>query len=108
MTPETLPGVLEQLLVAAEQSHLAYEQTHPGTDWEPYYAEHLHQALGGEFELEQLSAALREAAAAHGVHEAAHGGTRDEAWPRWYAEHMARTLSRDWFRNLASRESWEE
>ena len=107
MTPSNLTDVLEQLLIAAERSHLAYEQSHPGTDWPPYYAEHLHRALGSDYELEQVSAALRDAAAAHGVYEAEHGGVRDEAWPRWYAEHMAGSLSRDWFRQLAELEAWD-
>jgi catechol 2,3-dioxygenase-like lactoylglutathione lyase family enzyme len=36
-----------------------------------------------------LEAALRDAAAAHGKHEAALGHP-DPDWPAWYAEHMAR------------------
>lgn len=36
----------------------------------------------------------RQAAAAHGIHEQEElGGVYDEAWPEWYAEHMARTLA---------------
>jgi hypothetical protein len=107
MSPATLTDVLEQLLIAAEQSHLAYEQEHPGTDWPPYYAEHLHRTLGSDYDLEQVSAALRAAATAHGVWEEQHGGVRDEAWPHWYAEHMAGSLSRDWYRQLAELESWD-
>jgi hypothetical protein len=107
MTPATLADVLEELLVSAEQSHLAHEVTHPGTDWPPYYAEYLHRALGSEYALEQVSSALRSAAAAHGIWEEQHGGVRDEAWPRWYAEHMAGTLSRDWYRQLAELEAWD-
>ena len=34
-------------------------------------------------------------------------GERDEAWPRWYAEHMAGSLSREWYQWLAEMESWE-
>ncbi len=38
-------------------------------------------------------AALQQAAAAHGVHEAEElGGVYDQEWPRWYAAHMAGTL----------------
>jgi len=35
-----------------------------------------------------LSAALRRAATAHGVHEKRTGGVHDESWPDWYAEYM--------------------
>jgi catechol 2,3-dioxygenase-like lactoylglutathione lyase family enzyme len=35
-----------------------------------------------------LAAALRRAAAAHGEHEARMGGERDENWPDWYALYM--------------------
>lgn len=39
--------------------------------------------------------ALKQAAAAHGVHEAEElGGVYDQEWPRWYAAHMAQTLAR--------------
>lgn len=38
--------------------------------------------------VEELAAALRRAAAAHGEHEARHGGEYDENWPDWYAAHM--------------------
>ncbi len=37
---------------------------------------------------EDLAAALRRAAAAHGEHEARDGGKYDENWPDWYAEYM--------------------
>lgn len=37
---------------------------------------------------DDLAAALIRAATAHGEHEKRTGGQRDEAWPRWYAEHM--------------------
>jgi catechol 2,3-dioxygenase-like lactoylglutathione lyase family enzyme len=40
-----------------------------------------------------LSQALRRAAAAHGQHEARTGGQRDENWPDWYAEYMVREHS---------------
>ena len=93
MTPPTLADTLEELLAEAERSHLAYQQQHGETEWPPYYAEYLHRALGAEFTLEQVVIALRDAAAAHGQYEAAQGGERDEAWPRWYAEHMAAALS---------------
>ena len=106
MTPETLTDVLEGLLVKAEQSHLAYQQEHGETDWPPYYADYLYRALGTEFTLEQVSEALRDAAAAHGVHEE-QTGVRDEEWPRWYAEYMAGALSREWYQWLAETESWE-
>lgn len=37
---------------------------------------------------------LKQAAAAHGVHEQEElGGVYDEAWPEWYAEHMTRALA---------------
>jgi len=35
-----------------------------------------------------LAAALRRAAAAHGVHEKRTGGVHDENWPDWYAEYL--------------------
>ncbi len=35
-----------------------------------------------------LAAALRRAAAAHGEHEQRHGGEFDENWPDWYAAYM--------------------
>ena len=38
----------------------------------------------------ELAAALRRAEAAHGEHEKRMGGQRDENWPDWYAEYMAR------------------
>jgi len=107
MTPETLAGVLEDLLTKAEQSHLAYQQEHGPTDWPQYYSDYLFRALGSEFTLEQLSTALRDASAAHGEYEAEQGGERDEQWARWYAEHMAGALSIDWYRFLAESESWE-
>ncbi|WP_159537986.1 hypothetical protein [Aeromicrobium sp. 9AM] len=40
-------------------------------------------------------AALQQAAAAHGVHEAEElGGVYDQEWPRWYAAHMTETLAK--------------
>ena len=36
----------------------------------------------------ELAAALRRAAAAHGLHEASTGGKHDENWPDWYAQFM--------------------
>lgn len=38
--------------------------------------------------VEDLAAALRRAAAAHGEHEARDGGKYDENWPDWYATYM--------------------
>ena len=108
MTPEALAGTLEDLLTRAEQSHLAYQQEHGDTDWPPYYADYLFRVLGTEFTLEQISTALREAATAHGEFEEAQGAGRDEAWAKWYAQHMAGNLSRDYYRWLAESESWEE
>jgi catechol 2,3-dioxygenase-like lactoylglutathione lyase family enzyme len=35
-----------------------------------------------------LLGALTRAAAAHGEHEARHGGVRDENWPEWYVAYM--------------------
>ncbi|HXK22609.1 MAG TPA: VOC family protein [Myxococcota bacterium] len=40
-----------------------------------------------------LASALRRAAAAHGEHEKRSGGQRDENWPDWYAEYLAREQS---------------
>src|SRR5258706_8665646 len=40
-----------------------------------------------------LASALRRAEAAHGQHEKRTGGPRDENWPDWYAEYMAREQS---------------
>jgi catechol 2,3-dioxygenase-like lactoylglutathione lyase family enzyme len=37
-----------------------------------------------------LAAAMRRASAAHGEHEKRMGGARDDNWPDWYAEYMAR------------------
>jgi hypothetical protein len=43
--------------------------------------------------------ALNRAATAHGVHEAEDlGGVYDEAWPEWYAQHMAGTLAAEGYR----------
>ncbi len=42
---------------------------------------------------------LKQAAAAHGVHEAeVLGGVHDVEWPQWYAQHMARTLAEAGYR----------
>jgi hypothetical protein len=42
---------------------------------------------------------LQAAAAAHGVHEAQDlGGAYDEAWPQWYADHMAAGLTERGYR----------
>lgn len=42
---------------------------------------------------------LRQAAAAHGVHEQEDlGGVYDEAWPEWYAAHMAGALAERGYR----------
>ena len=40
-----------------------------------------------------LASTLRRAEAAHGQHEKRTGGQRDENWPDWYAEYMAREQS---------------
>ena len=108
MTPETLEDTLADVLTKAEQSHLAYEQQHGQTDWPPYYADYLFRVLGTEYTLDQLSTALRDAAAAHGEFEAKQGTGRDEAWARWYAQHMAGALSRDWYRWIAEADPWAE
>lgn len=43
---------------------------------------------------EILLGLLKQAAAAHGLHEEQDlGGVYDEAWPEWYAQHMARALA---------------
>lgn len=42
---------------------------------------------------------LRQAAAAHGIHEQEElGGVYDEAWPAWYAAHMTRALAERGYR----------
>ncbi|WP_369374737.1 hypothetical protein AB1046_09730 [Promicromonospora sp. Populi] len=42
---------------------------------------------------------LKQAAAAHGIHEKEElGGIYDEGWPEWYAEHMARALAEQGYR----------
>lgn len=42
---------------------------------------------------------LRQAAAAHGIHEQEDlGGVYDEAWPEWYAAHMTRALAEQGYR----------
>ncbi|MFD2795860.1 hypothetical protein ACFS27_20025 [Promicromonospora vindobonensis] len=46
-----------------------------------------------------LRGLLEGAAAAHGIHERENlGGVYDEAWPEWYAEHMAHALARQGYR----------
>ena len=48
---------------------------------------------------EILLSLLKQAAAAHGVHEQEElGGVDDEAWPEWYAAHMARALAEQGYR----------
>jgi hypothetical protein len=37
-----------------------------------------------------LASAMQRASVAHGEHEARNGGQRDENWPDWYADYMAR------------------
>jgi hypothetical protein len=45
-------------------------------------------------QLEIILDALKQAAAAHGIHEAeVLGGVFDEQWPEWYAEHMLATFT---------------
>jgi hypothetical protein len=107
MSPDTLANILERALAEAEQAHHAFEQANGPTDWPPFYAARLHGELAPDFTLEQVTTALIDAATAHGEYEAAHGGTRDEAWPRWYSEHMAGALSREWYSWLAEAEAWE-
>jgi hypothetical protein len=102
MSPDTLANALENLLLQAERSHLGYEQEHGRTDWPEYYAEHVHQALGTEFTLEQILDALRAAAIAHNEYELAQGTGRDASWARWYAEHMAGALSVEFYRWAAA------
>jgi hypothetical protein len=42
---------------------------------------------------------LEQAAAAHGIHEQEQlGGVYDEAWPEWYADHMAHALAEQGYR----------
>ena len=38
----------------------------------------------------ELAAALRRAAAAHGEHEKRSGGKHDENWPDWYADYIVK------------------
>ncbi|HEX7913349.1 MAG TPA: hypothetical protein VF534_35395 [Paraburkholderia sp.] len=40
-----------------------------------------------------LAAALRRAATAHGEHEKRNGGKHDDNWPQWYAQYLAREQS---------------
>jgi hypothetical protein len=48
---------------------------------------------------EVLLSLLKQAATAHGVHEQENlGGVYDEAWPEWYAAHMARALVEQGYR----------
>lgn len=43
---------------------------------------------------EVLIGLLKDAAAAHGIHEAEElGGVYDEEWPEWYAAHMTAALA---------------
>jgi hypothetical protein len=49
-----------------------------------------------------LTDTLERAAGAHGVYEAeVLGGVHDVGWPRWYAEHMTRTLTGEGYRLAA-------
>lgn len=55
---------------------------------------------------EILLALLEQAAAAHGVHEQEElGGVYDEAWPEWYAAHMARALAEQGYRLVPAAEA---
>jgi hypothetical protein len=46
-----------------------------------------------------LEDSLKQAAAAHGIHEAEQlGGVYDEQWPAWYAAHMTQQLAEDGYR----------
>ncbi|MFF1876759.1 hypothetical protein [Leifsonia sp. NPDC058230] len=46
---------------------------------------------------------LKQAAEAHGVHEATElGGKYDEQWPEWYAQHMTETLIAAGYRLVAT------
>ncbi len=45
---------------------------------------------------DRLTDALRAAADAHHLYEQEHG--TDPDWPRWYAEHMTRSLAEDGYR----------
>lgn len=52
---------------------------------------------------------LKQAAAAHGVHEQEElGGVYDEAWPEWYAAHMARALAEQGYRIVPGTDAPEE
>ena len=46
--------------------------------------------------IDRLTDALQRATDAHHAHEEEHGP--DPGWPRWYAEHMTRTLGEDGYR----------
>ncbi|WP_394769984.1 hypothetical protein [Lacisediminihabitans sp.] len=49
--------------------------------------------------------ALQRAAAAHGIHEKEDlGGVFDVEWPKWYAEHMARSLAEAGYRLVGPRD----
>ena len=46
-----------------------------------------------------LLKALKDAAAAHGVHEATElGGVFDVDWPQWYTHHMVKSLTDSGYR----------
>lgn len=46
---------------------------------------------------------LRQAADAHGIHEQENlGGVYDDAWPEWYAAHMAHALAERGYRLVAA------
>ncbi|MGN6426775.1 MAG: hypothetical protein ACTHMF_08150 [Leifsonia sp.] len=47
---------------------------------------------------------LRQAAAAHGIHEKEElGGVYDEQWPEWYTQHMVETLTAAGWRLVRAR-----
>jgi hypothetical protein len=49
--------------------------------------------------IEILRDLMTRAEAAHGVYETeVLNGVRDEEWPQWYAEHMARALAESGYR----------
>lgn len=101
MTDKAFENLLADLLTRAEVAHLAYQDEHGPTDWPQFYATHLTRALGDEYREQDVLDALLSAASAHGIHEAQEGKGRDEAWPAWYAEHMAYRMSRQWYLDQA-------
>jgi hypothetical protein len=95
LTTET---VLDALQRAAAAHGIHEEQELGGVydeEWPQWYAAHMAQTLadaGHPVAAENLETALKDAAAAHALHEKSIGA-KDPEWPQWYAARMTPTLA---------------